>query len=97
MAQPKGKKQSYTVMGVTFRVDEVGLESMSDDFRLLDDLTSRDGMAQFRGVATVLRAALGDDYDRVLDELQGDEPTLSAMRVIQFFQEMSAAVGALKN
>lgn len=97
MAQPKGKRQSYTVMGVTFALDEARLEAVSDDFRLLDDLTSRDGMEQFRGVATVLKAALGDDYDRVLDELQGDDQTLPVKRVIQFFTEMSVAVAALKN
>lgn len=97
MAQPKGKRQSYTVMGVTFAIDEAGLESVSDDFRLLDDLTSKDAMAQFRGVASVLKAALGDDYDRVLDELQGEDKTLPTKRVIQFFTEMSAAVAALKN
>ena len=97
MAQSNSKKQSYTVMGVTFKVDEAGLAAASDDFRLLDDLTNRDPMAQFRAVATLLRAALGSDYERVLDELQGEEPRLSATKTIEFFQGMAGAVGALKN
>lgn len=96
MAQAN-KKQGYTVMGVTFKIDEGGLAAASDDFRLLDDLSNRDPMAQFRAVVTLLKAALGEDYDRVLDELQGEEPHLSATKMIEFFQEMANAVNALKN
>lgn len=96
MAQAN-KKQNYTVMGVTFKVDDAGLAAAADDFRLLADLTSHDPMAQFGAVASLLRAALGNDYDRVLDELQGEEPRLSAAKTIEFFQGMAGAVGALKN
>lgn len=96
MAQAN-KKQSYTVMGITFKVDDEGLAGAADDFRILDDLTNRDPMAQFRAVVSLLKAALGDEYERVLDELQGEEPRLSASKTIEFFQGMASAVAALKN
>lgn len=93
MAVKKTKGQSVTTMGITAEIDVEAL----NDYRVLVMLASENQMEVVRGYDRALRLMLGDQYDEVLDKLQGDDRYLSQDKVNDYFTAVSDAVKALKN
>lgn len=90
-------KSETTIMGIKVSVDSKAIESMSQDFWFLDDFTSAEPTSQFRAFTRLLKAALGESYQSVLKELQGDDDVLAIDKVSQFANEVFKANDSLKN
>lgn len=98
MTAPKGKRTAVTACGVTVHVDAAKLaERLDNDARLALDLASTDPAHQTRAMGTLVGLICGDEYDRAMDELQGDAEYLDAKRLAQFVTEACQQVEALKN
>lgn len=95
MTAPKGKKQSFTVMGITVSVDTS--VDVDPDYRALRDAARGDDLAMVRFQDDTLHDLLGDKYDETLDALQGDDKRLSTVKVGDFFAGLTEQINALKN
>lgn len=88
------------------RPDSVRVEAMGvavevrtdalDDYDVLCAIDEA-GADSLRGMLVFVRAVLGDEYDRVIDELRDGDGRLPMSRVAQFVGEVQEKVSALKN
>ena len=79
-------------MGVSAQVRTDAL----DDYDVLCAIDEA-GADSLRGMLLFVRAVLGDEYDRVIDELRDGDGRLPMNRVAQFVGEVQEKVSALKN
>lgn len=79
-------------MGVSAQVRTDAL----DDYDVLCAIDEA-GADSLRGMLVFVRAVLGDEYDRVIDELRDGDGRLPMSRVSQFVGEVQKKVEALKN
>lgn len=87
----KPKYQSVTVMGITANVCAENL----DDYELFEKVAEYDNSPV--SFVLMLKALLGNDYERVVKELKGDADRLSLERIGEYFSELTKAIGTLKN
>lgn len=88
------------------RPDSVRVEAMGvavdvrtdalDDYDVLCAIDEA-GADSLRGMLVFVRAVLGDEYDRVIGELRGEDGKLPMSRVAEFVNEIQEKVEALKN
>lgn len=79
-------------MGVSVRVRTDAL----DDYDVLCAIDEA-GEGSLRGMLVFVRAMLGDEYDRVIAELRGEDGRLAMSRLAEFVGEVQEKVDALKN
>ena len=81
------------------RVEAMGVSAQVRTDALDDVLCAIDeaGADSLRGMLLFVRAVLGDEYDRVIDELRDGDGRLPMSRVAQFVGEVQEKVSALKN
>lgn len=87
------KKRTVTILGIECHIET----DVINDYRVLSAMAADDPMVKLNGFDRMLRGMLGDDYNRVLDELQGDDAYLSSERIGEFSEALYKEINEAKN